>query len=319
MLPPSIHAAWTAAGPPAWDPATAAAAMTTLISATLLTTIALPLLRAVLADYRAFLSLGPGGTPSTPAGYLRIKFLGLFALKDPLAPPNPLPAAAQSAGGRLARAGALPTRRGARPEVRGIAPHRQTDQRAPPGAFAALAAALAAAAARRPARLVLGTSCLEGHGPGLFARAAPPPPPAAGGEAEPENCSKPRPVSVLGALAARAWGGGGGGVARQGARATPRCPAEVVHAHPSDGSLHLTLHPADAAAVIGAGWGERHPLGSGGWLSWFVPAGFILVYAPRDEGEVRVAMRIVAAAVWWVGGFAVEDEDEGVAAAGVQA
>ena len=318
MPQPSVHDAWTAPSPPAWDPATAAATLTTLISAALLTTVALPLLRAVLADYRAFLSLGPGGTPSTPAGYLRIKFLGLFALKDPLAPPDPLPAAAHSAGGRLARAGALPTRRGARPEVRGIAPHRQTDQRAPPGAFAALAAALAAAAARRPARLVLGTSCLEGHGPGLFARAAPPPP-SPGGEAGPENCEQ-----APGGVGARRPRGARAGRRRRrrraaGARATPRCPAEVVHAHPSDGSLHLTLHPADAAAVIRAGWGERHPLGSGGWLSWFVPAGFILVYAPRDEGEVRVAMRIVAAAVWWVGGFAVEDEDEGVAAAGVQA
>jgi Family of unknown function (DUF5519) len=304
MPQPSLHGAWTAAASPAWDPATVVAALTTLLSATLLTTIAVPLLRAVLADYHAFLSLGPGGTPSTPAGYLRIKFLGLFALKDPLAPlPDLLPAASESAG-RLAKAGTLPTRRGVRPQVRGIAPHRQTDQHAPRGAFASLAAAMEAMAARRPARLVLGTSCLEGHGPGLFARAA----------AAADNCSKPRDAPAPGPLSALVAARLPGAVARQGARATPRCPTEVVHAHPSDGSLHLTLHPADAAAVIRAGWGERHPLGSGGWLSWFVPAGFILVYAPRDEAEVRVTMRIVAAAVWWVGGFAVEDGEEDVQA-----
>jgi hypothetical protein len=82
----------------------------------------------------------------------------------------------------------------------------------------------------------------------------------------------------------------------------------VCHAHPSDGSLHLTLHPADVAAVLEARWGERHPLGSGGWLSQFVPRGFVLVYAPRDEHEVQVVMRIVAAAIWWVGGITVDDE-----------
>jgi hypothetical protein len=310
-MPQPFHNAWTTASPPAWDHTTAVA-LATLLSATLLTAL-VPLLRAVLADYRAFLSLGPGGTPATPAGYLRIKFLGLFALKDPLAPPAPLPstpplgclAAAAGAKGGGGGGAPLPTRAGARPTVRGIAPHRQTDQRAPAAAFAALAAALAAMAARRPSNLTLGTSCLEGHGPGLFARAAaaPDPGPEPG---EPDNCSKPQLTSALGpltTLAARS------NASTLGARATPRCPAEVCHAHPSDGSLHLTLHPADAAAVMRARWGERHPLGSGGWLSWFVPAGFILVYAPRDEDEVRVVMRIVGAAVWWVGGFAVEDED----------
>lgn len=30
---------------------------------------------------------------------------------------------------------------------------------------------------------------------------------------------------------------------------------EVVHAHPSDCSMHITLHPADAKVVIEAGWG----------------------------------------------------------------
>jgi hypothetical protein len=302
MAQESVNDAWTAAGPPAWDASTTAATLIAILSATLLTTIALPLLRAILADYRAFLSLGPGGTPATPAGYLRIKFLGLFALRDPLAPLD-----AKGASTSTGRLSALPTRHGTRPQVRGIAPHRQADQRAPAGVFAQLAAALDGMAARRPARLVLGTSCLEGHGPGLFARAA-----AAADADDSDSCSRPQPVSVLGPLAALATRSGGG--ARQGARATPRCPAEVVHAHPIDGSMHLTLHPADAAAVIGAGWGERHPLGKGGWLGWFVPAGFILVYAPRDEAEVRVAMRIVEAAIWWVGGFDVDGEDAAVTA-----
>jgi hypothetical protein len=79
--------------------------------------------------------------------------------------------------------------------------------------------------------------------------------------------------------------------------------------------MHLTLHPADAAIVILRGWGERHPLSSGGWLARFVPQGFVMVYAPRTEEEVQIVRKIVAAAVWWVGGvdvdkkFGKEDEE----------
>jgi len=70
--------------------------------------------------------------------------------------------------------------------------------------------------------------------------------------------------------------------------------------------LHLTLHPADAAVVLQTGWGERHPLAQGGWLSRFVPAGFIMVYAPRNTKEVEMVSKIVAAAVWWIGGVNID-------------
>jgi len=66
--------------------------------------------------------------------------------------------------------------------------------------------------------------------------------------------------------------------------------------------MHLTLHPADTALVLEAEWGERHPLSNGGWLKRFVPAGFLMVYAPRTEAEIEVVMEIIRAAVWWVGG-----------------
>lgn len=83
---------------------------------------------------------------------------------------------------------------------------------------------------------------------------------------------------------------------------------EVCHAHPSDGSIHLTLHPTDAAIVLQQAWGERHPLSSGGWLTRFVPPGFVMVYAPRTQEEVDVVMEIVKAAVWWVGGVDLSGE-----------
>lgn len=80
----------------------------------------------------------------------------------------------------------------------------------------------------------------------------------------------------------------------------------MCHAHPSDGSLHLTLHPADAKVLLEMGWGERHPLAKGGWFRRFVPREFVLVYAPRTEGDVGVVMDVVAAAVWWVSGVDVK-------------
>lgn len=81
------------------------------------------------------------------------------------------------------------------------------------------------------------------------------------------------------------------------------CGGEIWHTHPSDGgSMHLTLHPADVRTVLEAGWGERHPLARGGWFERFVPEGFVIVYAPRDERELEMAMNIVGAAKWFVRG-----------------
>ena len=76
--------------------------------------------------------------------------------------------------------------------------------------------------------------------------------------------------------------------------------------------MHLTLHPADAKAVLESGWGERHPLARGGWCRRFVPKEFVLVYAPREEGEVEVVMEIVAASVWWVSGIDVNGDEAGM-------
>jgi hypothetical protein len=64
----------------------------------------------------------------------------------------------------------------------------------------------------------------------------------------------------------------------------------------------MTLHPQDARIVLERGWGERHPLARGGWLSRFVPIGFVMVYAPRDAEELEAVMEIIRAAIWWVGG-----------------
>ncbi|KAI4198821.1 MAG: hypothetical protein LQ350_005062 [Teloschistes chrysophthalmus] len=98
-----------------------------VLCSTLVISVLLPLCRLVHRDYAAFIALGPGGTPKTPFGYLRISYLRLFTLKDPLSPP-PRTATHRPAQGFLVQ---LPKRPQPRPSVAGIAPHRQTNQKPP--------------------------------------------------------------------------------------------------------------------------------------------------------------------------------------------
>lgn len=218
-------------------------------------TFLIPTLRFLYLDYQQFLSLGPGGTPKTITGYVRVKCLGLFALKNPYEPPSIPPYITQKAGCLPS----LPQRSGPRPATRGIAPHRQINQFCSTSIFEKLSTAIKELA-RENIHLEEGTSCFEKHGTGLFS-----------------NFPKRR-----------------------------TCRGEICHAHPSDGSLHLTLHPADAKTMLEAGWGERHPLAKGGWFEKFVPGGFVMIYAPRDEQELEVVMELIRAAAWWVGGEEVK-------------
>ena len=220
----------------------------------------LPACRLIYRDYSAFLNLGPGGTPPTVTGYIRICLLRLFALKDPYTP-IPMPTYLRPHLGYLR---GMPTRAGTRPQVAGIAPHRQTSQKCSEETFAKLSEEIAAMADRHPARLCVGISCFETHGLGLFAKT----------------------------------------------QLNRTCRGEICHAHAIDGSMHMTLHPADAKLVLERGWGERHPLAKGGWWTRFVPKTFLMVYAPRDEAELRVVLDIVRAAAWWVSGQILWEREE---------
>lgn len=65
---------------------------------------------------------------------------------------------------------------------------------------------------------------------------------------------------------------------------------EFAHIHPlPDGSLHAAL-PADVAAqAIEKGWAEPHVLGRFG----LVPPSIVMLYAPRDQEEMRVILGLV--------------------------
>lgn len=235
---------------------TSSQTLTLIIVFTALATV-LTLMLHLHHDYLAFVSLGPGGTPPTVSGFMRVKLLGYFALRDPYAP-APIPPRFKDSPGYLVN---LSTRQGPRPETRGIAPHRQVTQKPGKAVYEKLAQGIEDMGAKNE-NLLIGTSCFEKHGTGLFS------------------------ISP----------------------AKSTCQGEICHAHPSDGSMHMTLHPADAKTVLEPGWAERHPIARGGWFERFVPGGFVMVYAPRDDPEIETVLRIVRAATWFVsGGDGVKD------------
>jgi hypothetical protein len=234
----------------------------------LLTTALTLLLPPLLAfyihyDYKAFLSLGPGGTPGTPLGYVKIKLLSLICLRDPLRA-MPVPPHFRPQKGYF-NDDALGLRKGERPLVQGIAPQRQQTQKSNASVYKQLVARLQSLTHDPRNRLVERTSCFEKHSSGLFTSI---------------------PI-------------------------TRTCGGEICHAHPSDGSMHLTLHPSDAKLMLENGWGERHPLARGGWCRRFVPKEFVLIYAPRDDAELDMVMQIVAASIWWVSGIDVAGAEAG--------
>jgi len=234
------------------------------IFTTLLTFLFPPLLALYIHnDYKTFLSLGPGGTPATPLGYLKIKLLSLICLRDPLKPMHIPPHFRPQKG--YFDDDTLSKRKGERPLVQGVAPQRQQSQKSDVQVYSCLVERLRALAKDPRNQLAERTSCFEKYSSGLFAST---------------------PI-------------------------TRTCGGEICHAHPSDGSMHLTLHPSDAKVMIENGWGERHPLARGGWCRRFVPKEFVLIYAPRDDAEVEVVIKIVAASIWWVSGIDVNGEEQG--------
>ena len=134
--------------------------------------VAVPVAMLVRNDYLNFLLLGPGGTPPTLVGYLRLLWFRMFALRDVYhSPPEADPNLAPSRG--ILRSGdqeELPYRPGPRPQVAGLAPQRQLDQQASNTCYGQLRAAVETLTREHPDTLSIATSCIEKHGFGLFSR-----------------------------------------------------------------------------------------------------------------------------------------------------
>jgi len=72
-----------------------------------------------------------------------------------------------------------------------------------------------------------------------------------------------------------------------------RTRGEIAHMHlDSDGSGHVMLSLADAKEVIEKGWGERH-----GFSGVILPSSYMIIYAPRNEEEVRIVGQIFKAGI----------------------
>ena len=128
--------------------------------------IVIPVALLVRNDYVNFLLLGPGGTPPTFQGYARLSLYKLFLVRDVYAAPSP-DRTRNPSNGILKQ---LPYRSGPRPKVAGLAPQRQLNQPASPECYAALRKAIESLAKSDSDSLSTGTSCVEKHGFGFFAR-----------------------------------------------------------------------------------------------------------------------------------------------------
>ena len=241
------------------------------LSLFLLITLVYRLWRVIVSDYRFWLSLGPGGIPSTPYGYFRSVLLRFIARRNNLELPEPLhsssPFRAYFRPGTTHAT--LPPRHAeasGRPRVAGIVPQRQITQQGTQADIARLQATMTNFVNANPSAVQTGTSCYEKHSPALF-------------------------------LSSIALGEKTKGVESE----TRSRLTEIAHTHGTEGSLHVTLHPEDVATVISAGWGERHPL-----AGRTLPDGYIMVYAPRGDKELRVVMDIVKAGAWWKGNMELE-------------
>ncbi|ETN45712.1 uncharacterized protein HMPREF1541_09545 [Cyphellophora europaea CBS 101466] len=245
--------------------------------ATVLAGLTTATLLAAINDYRAFLALGPGGLPYNPIGWL-VNLLVLRPLslskRDRLFIADYLPASAATEYIR-----SLPSRSGERAHTGGIVPHRQLSQLAPESMAAPLQQMLRdfldAQDGPLKGKLVMRKSHYERHNDALYVSDAL--------LAEPATQTKvPRTARVA--------------------------KGEAAHVH-GDRSLHLYLHPADAAAVVEKGWGERHRL-SRTW-PWWLGGGtdklglghtWIMLYGPRDGGELEVVKGVVGEGLRWMVG-----------------
>ncbi|KAF7884383.1 uncharacterized protein EAF02_004719 [Botrytis sinoallii] len=227
----------------------------------------------VYNDYHNFISLGPGGTPSTLLGYVKITYLRIFALSDPYSPPR-IPEGTEPGYIQAARK-TLPFRSGPRPKVAGIAPQRQISQYGSRAMYELLCTSLSNFAHRHSDKLKTGVSCFEKKGLALFSL-------------------KPINTTCNGEIC----------------HVHHSDNSYHMNLHPEDAAIVLEngwgeRHPMAGASApqAVADFFSYLPISLSAWFSpRVVPEQFVLIYAPRNKDELQVVCHIIEAAAFWVSG-----------------
>ncbi|KAF8504180.1 hypothetical protein BU17DRAFT_101433 [Hysterangium stoloniferum] len=228
-----------------------------------------------VTDYIHWRALGPSGLPLNLFGWFKATIITSLARRQSrITDTSDLDAvvkqiAEQEGEDAVFRRLSLLQRRGERPEVRGVIPQRQLDNIASQATIQELNKYIISLASDYPTMLRIAQSAWEGHVEGLFLRRGVP----------------ADPFSEL--LSERMF-----------SRVAPRL--EIAHVHSVDGSLHVSLAPADAVEIVRKGWGVRHRL-AGRYKD--LPGTYVMIYAPRDEEEVKVVKKIIAATVEYTSGL----------------
>ncbi|KAI1363165.1 hypothetical protein F5Y08DRAFT_354670 [Xylaria arbuscula] len=242
------------------------------------------MIRYIYLDFFVlFKNLGVGGSGTSFYGWFIGRSRYYFAKADVFTPPR-VPQTLSPWRGRL---DVLPKRQGIRPTILGCTPQRQVDYPSAPNAMLVIEKMydefITTPETAGQDEITVQTSYLE---PGLIAlrRKLTIPTNERGG---------PLDLSTVEKNSNSAYGG------------------EIFHAHRC-GTAHVLSHPQDAARIIEAGWGERHPFCASGfrmwafkaYYNWFrgvnlpVPENLIITYAPRNQEDYAVLRQIMQAAVW---------------------
>lgn len=227
--------------------------------------ISIPTLSYAISSYRGYLALGRGGMPYNVFGWALQGLLQLLAKWDTRDPsPFTKPRnrkATEPHGSRTFFDNPIPERAGDRPTVPGyVAPQRQTTQ--------------------QPADVEVMSKRMRAHidslliaNTGVFV-------------------SRPSRLEGVGTPAVFLDDSSG---ATEMPRFMSGIKGETAHVHP-ECSSHVTVSMADAEEVVRKGWGERHRLSGVGPMPW----SYMLIYAPRDDGELEVWKKIVEAGMKFV-------------------
>ncbi|KAL1987305.1 hypothetical protein VTN96DRAFT_4333 [Rasamsonia emersonii] len=243
-----------------------------IITSSILAVLSATVAPAIYRDYRDFISLGPGGVPHNVIGWLGVSLvlcpLGREMFSTEVYDRNP------DKRSFLSEAD-VPRREGRRPVVgRHVVPQRQMDQI--PGAEIKekLTAAFTSLYQQNQHLVKLSTSLHESNTEALFL-------------ADGVRGNEPVATDML---------------------------REISHIHGTgDYSVHVTLPPQDCKKVIQAGWAQRHAFSGNtifkrlGVKRLRLPAEYVLIYAPRNEEELKTVMKFVRASVAYLAGVAVEE------------